>query len=229
MIFIVEDNDSIRETVRSYLEVSGYEVREFAKVEGVLESFRLAPPLLCILDVMLPDGNGFALAKEIKAGWPDTALLFLTARESESDRIMGLELGAEDYMVKPFSPRELVLRAKILLNRRNSVDGKTGRWTAEGHLLHIDEKGHAAFLDSEQLELTAVEWKILVYLARRPNVLASRGQILSECLQYIHDGSDRTVNTHMKNLRSKLGQTKWIETVRGFGYKFVGTPSEEDR
>jgi two-component system phosphate regulon response regulator PhoB len=235
MIYVVEDNDSIRETIRSYLEISGYEVQEFAQVAGVLEAFDYKPPQLCILDVMLPDGNGFELAKRIKKEKPEAAFLFLTAREAESDRITGLELGAEDYIVKPFSPRELVLRVQLIL-RRVEKDGKGSQdntsssmqvWKTEGHLLSIDSASHEVFLDGETVHLTAVEWKILFWLSSKTGILVSRERILGECLDYAHDGSERTVNTHLKNLRAKLGGIAWIETVRGFGYKFIGETQED--
>jgi two-component system phosphate regulon response regulator PhoB len=235
MIYVVEDNDSIRETVRSYLEISGYEVQEFAQVAGVLEAFDFKPPKLCILDVMLPDGNGFELAKRIQKEKPETAFLFLTAREAESDRITGLELGAEDYIVKPFSPRELVLRVQLIL-RRVEKDGKGLQdntsssmqvWKTEGHLLAMDSASHEVLLDGEIVHLTAVEWKILFWLSSKKGILVSRERILGECLDYAHDGSERTINTHLKNLRAKLGGIGWIETVRGFGYKFIGEMAED--
>ncbi|WP_320130115.1 response regulator transcription factor [uncultured Sphaerochaeta sp.] len=235
MIYIVEDNDSIRETIRAYLEISGYTVQEFDRVSGVLEAFDFKPPELCILDVMLPDGNGFELAKKIRSQRPGVAFLFLTARESESDRITGLELGAEDYIVKPFSPRELVLRVQLILRRVEKDGQANGKiptvqtvkfWKTEGHLLAIDSASHEVFLDGAPVHLTAVEWKILSWLADKSGILVSRERILGECLDYSHDGSERTVNTHLKNLRAKLGGLGWIETIRGFGYKFIGEPNE---
>jgi two-component system phosphate regulon response regulator PhoB len=233
MIYLVEDNESIRETVRAYLELAGYSVSEFAGVRGVLESLEFKKPELCILDVMLPDGNGFSLAKKIRDADPEVAFLFLTARESESDRITGLELGAEDYIVKPFSPRELVLRVQNILKRGRSgaaaARGPAARsWRCDGHRLVIDPASHDASLDGRSVHLTAVEWNILEYLSAKPGILVGRDRILGECLDYAHDGSDRTVNTHVKNLRAKLGEGAWIETVRGFGYKFVGQPAEEE-
>jgi two-component system phosphate regulon response regulator PhoB len=227
MIYLVEDNDGIRETVRAYLELAGFSVEEFPRAAGVVEALSFRSPDLCILDVMLPDGNGFSLAKKIRETCPDVAFIFLTARESESDRITGLELGAEDYIVKPFSPRELVLRVQNIVRRvapDRGTDGKlTARqWLADGHSLKIDGASHDVFLDGVSVHLTAVEWNILSYLSDNAGVLVSRERILGECLDYAHDGSDRAVNTHLKNIRAKLGDAEWIETVRGFGYKFVG-------
>ena len=228
MIYIVEDNDAIRELISTYLELEGYKTHSFSKVEGVIEAFAFKQPDLCILDVMLPDGNGFSLAKTIALKYPGSPFLFLTARESESDRITGLELGADDYIVKPFSPRELVLRVNNILKRNanSSQSQKTAdktskkEWYLENHSLYIDEKAHEVFADGNEAKLTAVEWAILLYLSNNEGTVISREKILGECLDYYHDGSDKTVNTHVKNLRAKLGDAPWIETVRGFGYKF---------
>lgn len=239
MICVVEDNQAIRETVKAYLELAGYEVREFPGVAGVVESLSFKKPELFILDVMLGDGNGFALAKRIRQADPEAAFVFLTARETEGDRVTGFELGAEDYVVKPFSPKELTLRVQAIL-RRIGAEGRgkapadeagEGRWSLGGRVLAIRDTAHEAHLDGEALSLTPVEWRILVYLARNAGILVSRDRILGECLEYSHDGSDRTVITHLKNLRAKLGDAEWIETVRGFGYKFAGKPlpSQEGR
>jgi DNA-binding response OmpR family regulator len=233
MIYLVEDNDGIRETVRAYLELAGFSVEEFPRAAGVIEALSFRRPDLCILDVMLPDGNGFSLAKKIRETCPDVAFIFLTARESESDRITGLELGAEDYIVKPFSPRELVLRVQNIV-RRVAVSREPGkkstikRWYSLDHVLEIDDVSHNVSLDGVSVHLTAVEWNILSYLSGNAGVLVSRDRILGECLDYAHDGSDRAVNTHLKNLRAKLGDASWIETVRGFGYKFVGKDDKEE-
>jgi len=227
MIYVVEDNDSIRETIKAYLELAGLTVREFPGVSGVLESLEYKNPELCIFDVMLPDGNGFSLAKKIREAKPDIPFIFLTARESESDRITGLELGAEDYIVKPFSTRELVLRVQNILKRIDRGNAGNARktvqeWSTQNHKLRIDEVSHEASLDGQIIHLTTVEWNILVYLAENEGIVISRERILGECLDYMHDGSEKTVNTHLKNLRSKLGEASWIETIRGFGYKFTG-------
>lgn len=229
MIYVVEDNDAIRETISSYLRLAEYEVEEFSRVAPVIDSLEFKTPQLCILDVMLPDGNGFELAKRIRAAHSEVAFLFLTAREAESDRILGLELGAEDYIVKPFSPRELVLRVQAILRRvtisqtsDEAQKGGTKEWTVGKHRLTLNKTTHAVMVNDEEVHLTPVEWKILLFLSSYPGDLISRERILGQCLDYLHDGSDRTVNTHLKNLRSKLGDGEWIETVRGFGYKWIG-------
>ncbi|MGB4407009.1 MAG: response regulator transcription factor [Sphaerochaeta sp.] len=229
MIYVVEDNDAIRETICSYLELSDYEVAQFSTVASVVESLEFKKARLCILDVMLPDGNGFELAKRIHEAHSEVAFLFLTAKEAESDRILGLELGAEDYIVKPFSPRELVLRVQAILRRLDvshatsgAEKGSVNEWRIGNQSLTIHTTKHTVLIQAQEVYLTKVEWKILVFLSSNPRELISRERILGECLDYLHDGSDRTVNTHLKNLRSKLGDGQWIETVRGFGYKWVG-------
>ena len=181
-IFLVEDNTLIREAVSGYLKLDNHEIVEFPTAEGVEESVKKIKPDLLILDVMLPDGNGFLLAKSIRS-FSSVPLIFLTAKDSESDRILGFELGADDYICKPFSAKEL------------------------------------------DIELTGAEWKILVFLAENFGQVISREQILSRCFNYFFEGSERTVDTHMANLRGKLG-SGWISTVRGFGYKFMGSYSE---
>lgn len=230
MVFLVEDSDGIRETVVAYLQLAGIEVKEFSGVQGVLEALDFIQPALVIFDVMLPDGNGFALAQKMHARFPRLPFLFLTAREAESDRITGLELGADDYIVKPFSPRELTLRVEAILRRtsREEADGQkaggavTHSWRNGDHLLELDESTHDVKCDGSCVSLTLAEWNILSILARHGKSVTTRDHILGGALDYVHDGSDRTVNTHISNLRAKLAPGDWIETVRGVGYRFLG-------
>jgi two-component system phosphate regulon response regulator PhoB len=233
-IFVVEDNSGLRDAIVSYLEVEGHTVFSFDRVSGVHEAVAMAVPQLLILDVMLPDGDGFHLARNIRREY-QIPILFLTARSSESDRITGFELGADDYVTKPFSMRELVLRVRALLSRvekksdteavndtlswqlsvQNAHDGQT-------HSLSLNTGKHLCMHDSEDVKLTATEWKILEYLAMREDTVVSRERLLGQCLDYIAEGSERAITTHMKNIRAKLGEEGWIETVRGFGYRFIG-------
>ena len=235
-VFVVEDNAGLSEAIVSYLQVDGHTVVLFERVTGVLEAVRMGKPDLVILDVMLPDGDGFLLARRIKKE-SGTPILFLTARSSESDRITGFEIGADDYVVKPFSMRELVLRVRMLIARTGSKDAKAikrtvpswrleipanGSGVVETHVLVLDDETHIATHDGENLRLTATEWKILAFLGNREGVVISREQLLGMCLDYLAEGSERSINTHMKNIRGKLNSIEWIETVRGFGYRFLG-------
>lgn len=230
-VIIVEDNSLIRDAVAGYLKLDGYKTLEFGGISGVLDAVKRETADLAILDVMLPDGSGFALAKEIRAA-SDIPLIFLTAKDSESDRILGFELGADDYICKPFSAKELVLRVHALLRRSGKGDsGKSaasGEWKSGNSTVLIDEAKHSISVDGNAAELTSTEWKILLYLASNAGQVVSREQLLGECLNYFFEGSERTIDTHMANLRSKIGQ-QWISTVRGFGYRFSGIKADSKK
>ncbi|WP_443977166.1 response regulator transcription factor [Treponema succinifaciens] len=230
-VIIVEDNSLIRDAVSGYLKLDGYKTLEFGGVSGVLDAVKRETCDLAILDVMLPDGSGFALAKEIRAA-SDIPLIFLTAKDSESDRILGFELGADDYICKPFSAKELVLRVHALLRRTGKSDGgksaASGEWQSGNSVFFIDEGRHSVSVDGNPIELTSTEWKILLYLASNAGQVVSREQLLGECLNYFFEGSERTIDTHMANLRSKIGQ-QWISTVRGFGYRFSGIKADSKK
>lgn len=230
-VIIVEDNSLIRDAVSGYLKLDGYKTLEFGGVSGVLDAVKRETCDLAILDVMLPDGSGFAFAKEIRAA-SDIPLIFLTAKDSESDRILGFELGADDYICKPFSAKELVLRVHALLRRTGKSDGEksaaSGEWQSGNSAVFIDEGRHSVSVDGNPIELTSTEWKILLYLASNAGQVVSREQLLGECLNYFFEGSERTIDTHMANLRSKIGQ-QWISTVRGFGYRFSGIKADSKK
>src|SRR5574344_88146 len=224
-ILLVEDNQLITEAVSSYLQVEGYQTVVFNKVSGVLDLVRRGTVDLAILDIMLPDGNGFVLAKDIRK-LSNMPLIFLTAKDSESDRILGFETGADDYVTKPFSTKELVLRVEALLRRTGAI-GKTPTgsrqvWTLGKDMLEMDTEKHTLLVDDKETYLTSAEWKLLLYLTGAPNQVLSREKLLTECLNYYFEGSERTIDTHISNLRTKLGSGDWIGTVRGFGYRFNG-------
>jgi DNA-binding response OmpR family regulator len=225
-IFIIEDNESLREAVCSYLRLNDHEIVEFARVGGVLEAIETRTPDLIVLDVMLPDGDGFLLARQIRKSHA-VPIIFLTAKATESDRITGFELGADDYVVKPFSPKELTLRVEAVLRRSGGTEDRSTapkRWSLGDRILELDDAAHRAAVDDSPVNLTVAEWKILSYLAARAGTVVGRERLLGESLDYlVAEGSERTVDTHIKNLRSKLGDPGWIETVRGFGYRFVGS------
>lgn len=228
-IYVVEDNKLIREAVCEYFQVNGFEVVEFDRAAGVLEGLRVSEPDAIILDIMLPDKSGYILAKEIRK-YSTVPILFLTAREEESSRVMGFEIGGDDYIVKPFSTKELLLRTQAVLKRagtESQSEREEGTWYHNGHKLHVDRRKRKAFHDGEELHLTNAEWTILSYLAFREGRAISRQHILGECLGYHFEGSERTVDTHIANIRDRLGKSGWIETVRGYGYRFVPEGSDQ--
>jgi DNA-binding response OmpR family regulator len=229
-VFVVEDNAGLSDAIVSYLEVDGHKVVLFDRLSGVYEAVKMAQPDLIVLDVMLPDGDGFMLARRIRK-ISTTPILFLTARSSESDRITGFEIGADDYVVKPFSMRELVLRVRSIIARTtvsvSQIKTSVPTWnltsgSGETHTLVMDGDIHVASHDGVDIKLTATEWKILLFLAEREGRVVNREQLLGMCLDYLAEGSERSINTHMKNIRAKLGSVEWIETIRGFGYRFLG-------
>ncbi len=226
-ILLVEDNENVREAAAGYLKLEGYEVEEYGAIkpaEKSLDSPAGAAPDLILLDVMLPDGDGFLFAKRIKEK-RDIPIIFLTARDQESDRITGLELGADDYVVKPFSTKELVLRVKAVLKRSGGASSSADEshsYELDGGKLQIVEDEHRILLDGTPLLFTAAEWNILLFLAEKSPQVFNRVQLLEYCLNSVAEGSERTIDTHVKNIRAKLGDGGWIETVRGFGFRFNG-------
>lgn len=225
-IYITEDHDVIRNGVVQYLALSGYDAKGFSRIEECRKAFQEKVPDLLIQDVMLPDGDGFSFVKEVKKEHEEVAVIFLTARVDESDRILGFELGADDYITKPFSPKELVLRVDALFRRIDQNDGsKNGsvnKYTDGEAVLEINEDIHEATLDGEKIVFTAAEWRILTYLIKNSPSLISRSKIIEDCFDYSFDSYERVVDTHIKNIRTKLKSHDWIDTVRGYGYKFIG-------
>lgn len=222
-IVVCEDNDNLREAVISYLKLADHHVMELSTGKPLINLVKKKQVDCIILDVMLPDSDGFVLAKEIRQ-FSRVPIIFLTAKTSESDRITGFEIGGDDYVIKPFSPKELVLRVHALL-KRTTFDGKKSThesWLLDDNTLTIDVSAHKVMIDSREILLTAAEWKLLCYLVEKEDQVLSRSQLLTNSLDYMADTSGRTIDTHIKNIRLKLGNNHWIETVRGFGYRFNG-------
>lgn len=225
LIYVVEDHEVIRNGVVQYLSLSGYEAAGFRNLQEAREGFSKKMPDMLIQDVMLPDGDGFAFVKEIKEKNDRLPVIFLTARVDESDRILGFELGADDYITKPFSPKELVLRIQALFRRVDEGAGVSkNKYTyVDGdNSLYIDEDIHEIRVNDVPINLTAAEWRIVLYLVSNEPNLITRAQILEECFDYSFESYERVVDTHIKNIRTKLRPGNWIDTVRGYGYRFSG-------
>ena len=225
LIYVVEDHEVIRNGVVQYLTLSGYESEGFKCIADATAGFAHRVPDLLIQDVMLPDGDGFAFVKEIKTKSPRLPVIFLTARVDESDRILGFELGADDYITKPFTPKELVLRIQALFRRidEGAEESKNQYKYFDGeNTLMIDEDIHEIEVNGQKINLTAAEWRIVLYLVTNAPNLITRAQILEECFDYSFESYERVVDTHIKNIRTKLRPGNWIDTVRGYGYRFSG-------
>lgn len=215
-ILIADDEADIREVVKVYGELNGYEVDEAADGIEALEKTKENTYDLIILDVMMPRLDGFSTCRKIKDE-SNIPVIMLSARTEEYDKLFGFELGVDDYVVKPFSPKELMARIKVVLERRNHHNAQVLKFAG----LEIDVTGRTVTVDGEKALLTPKEIDLLLYLVNNKNVALSRQKLLEEVWNYDYFGDDRTVDTHIKMLRHNLGKYRdYIVTVRGMGYKF---------
>lgn len=221
-VMVVEDEYKLRELVRSYLEREGMGVFSTASGAEAIHYVRRAALDLVILDLGLPDIPGEEVAREIRSV-SDVPILILTAKSSEKDRIAGLELGADDYVTKPFSPRELVLRVGAILRRGRAGPAVHGPVSYGDGRLVIDEDHHQVAVGGEPVELTPTEWGLLVALATAPGRVYSRYELINRVRGYEFEGYERTVDSHVKNLRRKIeidpSDPELVETVLGAGYR----------
>jgi two-component system phosphate regulon response regulator PhoB len=221
-ILVIEDENDLQQLLDYNLRQAGYEELAAVRAEARLRLAHERQPDLIVLDLMLPDFSGTELCKALKrdARTRDIPVLMLTARGEEIDRVLGFELGAEDYVVKPFSVRELVLRIQALLARRRSAtDGGVVPLTFG--MLRIDEAARRVWVEGREIELTPLEFKLLTTLATRRNRVQTRAALLDEVWGIEAELTTRTVDTHVKRLREKLGPVRhYIRTVRGAGYRF---------
>ncbi len=221
-ILVVEDEEDILDLISYNLKQAGFSVIAVESGEEALEVASEENFSLVLLDLMLPGIDGLEVCRLIRAK-PETKnipVLMLTARTEEVDRIVGLELGADDYLTKPFSPRELVLRVRAILRRAEVVESVSDEILRIGSLT-IDPIGHRVQLLDEEIELTATEFRLLLILAQRRGRVQSREELLNVVWGYEHSGYRRTVDTHLRRLRAKMGEAAdYLETVRGVGYRF---------
>ncbi|MDH5372445.1 MAG: response regulator transcription factor [Acidimicrobiia bacterium] len=225
-ILVVDDERKIRQLVRAYLEKDGYSVIEAEAGPEALEKIRANRPDLVVLDVMLPGLDGFEVLREIRT-FSDVYVVMLTARAEEVDKLIGLSVGADDYLPKPFSPRELVARIKAVLRRdRGSTKPEQKVLTFDG--LQIDQDRREVFRSSTPIDLTALEFDLLAALAAEPGRVFSRRQLLERVWGWDFFGDERVVDVHIRNLRKALtddaSHPAIIGTVRGVGYKFLLEP-----
>lgn len=222
---MIDDEPSVRDVVRGYLERDGYLVYVAANGgEGLSLAERMKPGLI-VLDLMLPDISGEEICKEIRSR-SDVPILMLTAKSGEEERVAGLMLGADDYLPKPFSPRELVARVRAILRRSAGTEEPlVERLSFDDGRLHIDTVQHEVTLDGERIQLTPSEYKLLVTLARYPGRVYSRFELVNHVQGYDFDGYERTIDVHVKNLRKKLepdpGNPRYVQTVFGAGYRLA--------
>lgn len=221
-ILVVDDEPDIRKLVELNLKREGFEVLAVDCGQAALDAARRHRPQLVVLDLMLPDLSGTEVCRRLRSD-PETAdipVLMLTARSEEIDRVVGFEVGADDYVTKPFSVRELVLRVRAILRRHPGGEAEPEQIDRDG--LVIDVSAHRVWVEGAELQLTATEFKLLLNLARSAGRVRTRGQLLQEVWEMPPHLNTRTVDTHVKRLREKLGPvSELIQTVRGVGYRFA--------
>jgi len=221
-ILVVDDEPDLLELVRVNLSQAGFEVETAETGRQALERARRSAPDLLILDLMLPDLSGTEVCRHLRAdsALGEVPIIMLTARADEVDRVVGLEIGADDYVTKPFSPRELTLRVRAVLRRRQP-GGPGGSQVLERAALRLDPERHRCFVEQTEIELTAKEFALLRGLMMRPGRVMTREQLLDDVWGTDIAVTTRTIDTHLKRLREKLGPASHlIETVRGVGYRF---------
>ena len=218
-ILIVDDESSIRDIIKEYFDFAEYQYEEAENGLQALEMMAQEKFDLVVLDIMMPELDGISVLKRIREQ-DDTPVILLTARGNEYDKLIGFEMGADDYMAKPFSPKELLARIKSVLKRTNASKENQQTCLTFGDIV-IDIAAHKVTVKGEEISLTPKEFELLHCLCKNPNKVLNRTQILSEVWGYDFYGDDRTVDTHIKMLRSNLGEYRSaIKTVWGIGYKF---------
>ena len=219
-VFIVEDEPDLRDTLQYNFENEGFKVKSFPNGESFLETIKNDKPNLVILDLMLPGISGLDVCRDLRMNEvnENVAVVMLTAKSEEIDRIVGFELGADDYVTKPFSVRELILRVKVLLKKR-SDDIDQNLLEIGPIAMNLD--AHDVSVEGKNILLTALEFKLLKHLLKRKGRVQTRDQLLGDVWGYSSEVTTRTVDTHIKRLREKLGKPgELIQTIRGVGYRF---------
>jgi DNA-binding response OmpR family regulator len=226
-VLVVDDEPHIRSVLRGYLEAAGFAVSEAGDGETAVQEVRRDPPDLLLLDVMLPGMDGLETLQELRT-FTDVYVILVTARAEEVDKLVGLGVGADDYITKPFSPREVAARVKAVLRRdRDGRDAPAAVLRFEG--LSIDKDAREVRVDGAEVNLSALEFDVLTALAETPGRVFSRRQLLENVWGYDFYGDERVVDVHIRSLRARLGDDaaspRLIATVRGVGYKFTGRPA----
>ena len=217
-ILIVDDEEKIREVIKEYGEFEGYSVTEASDGMEAVNICKSEDFDKIIMDIMMPRLDGYSAVKEIKKN-KDIPVLMLSARGEEYDKLFGFEIGIDDYVVKPFSPKEIMARIKVIINRSKAKEKTNKKIIFKG--LVIDFDGRNVYVDDEKVDMTPKEYDLLFYMVRNKNIALTREKLLNEIWGYDFYGDERTVDTHIKMLRNSLGKYRdFIVTLRGLGYKF---------
>jgi len=222
LVYVVDDETDILELISIHLAKAGYEVEKFTEAAPMLSALNRKQPDLLVLDLMLPDMDGLDVCKRLKGSdnFSEIPIVMVTAKTDELDIVLGLELGADDYITKPFSPRELTARVKAVLRRGKSQKDSTRKRISFGDILVIEPEKYEVHVEGERINLTSTEFLLLKTMAEKPGWVFSREKILDRLWKDEKDVFDRTVDVHIKNLREKLGPAgKLVKNIRGVGYK----------
>ncbi len=230
-IILIEDEPDIVEMVRYNFRKEGFEVESHLRGRPGMEALQHRPPDLLLLDLMLPDEDGFSICRRLRSEdrLRTLPVIILTARGEESDRILGLEIGADDYVVKPFSPRELVARAKAILRRGRSLEGIGEVDVIDVGDLRLDARTHDVIVAGVPVELSALEFRLLFFLAAHPRQIFTRERLLDEVWGHTASVTPRTVDVHIRRIREKIERRpdapEYLGTVRGAGYRVISGPN----
>jgi DNA-binding response OmpR family regulator len=218
-ILVVDDEEKIRSIIRKYGEFEGYEVAEASDGMDAIEKVRANSDYdVILMDVMMPELDGFSACSEIKKS-KDIPVIMLSARGEEYDRIHGFEAGVDDYVVKPFSPKELMMRINVVTSRSRTDEGSVDVFRYEG--LEVNFTARTVSIDGKRIDMSPKEYELLFYLVRNKNIALERERLITEVWGYDYYGDDRTLDTHIKLLRNSLGEyRKLLVTLRGVGYRF---------
>ena len=222
-LLVVDDEQNIRAMIRKYAEFDGYAVEEAGDGMEAVEKFRAGAFDLIIMDVMMPELDGFSACREIRKADEQVPIIMLSARGEEYDRIHGFELGVDDYVIKPFSPRELMMRVSAVLKRSQASQATPAREVYKYEGLTVDFTARMVFVDGVQEDLSPKEYDLLFYMVRNRGIALTREALITNVWGYDFYGDDRTLDTHIKLLRKSLGPyARLIVTLRGVGYRFEG-------
>ncbi len=222
-ILIVDDEENIRLIIKKYALFEGYETDEACDGMEAVEKCRKNDYDIIIMDIMMPELDGFSACREIKKEKADIPVIMLSARGEEYDRIHGFEIGVDDYVVKPFSPKELIMRVGAVLKRSGIKSEKESRDIYESDGIKVDFTGRIVYIDGKRVDMAPKEYELFFYMVKNKNIALSREKLITEVWGYDFYGDDRTLDTHIKILRKSLGDYSGrIVTLRGVGYRFEG-------
>jgi DNA-binding response OmpR family regulator len=223
-VLVVDDDPIVRDVLGRYLAQAGYEVQAVGDGRAAMDAYDRRPPDLVVLDLMLPVLDGFEVFRRLRSRGRRTPVIMLTARGAETERVVGLDSGADDYVAKPFSPREVVARVRAVLRRGESDDQEAPDEPVTAGPFRVDPRAHEASLDGREIRLTPKEFDLLLFFARHPHVAFSRSQLLDEVWDVAYDGDPSTVTVHVRRLREKIeadpSHPERLVTVWGAGYRF---------